>query len=102
MEVFVLLWVGLALLVGVLTGKRGRGSGTWFVLAVLISPLLAGVLLAASKDVSENSVSAKTHRDCPACAEKILRAAVKCKHCCAEVKPEFYEETTWDKLTKMR
>lgn len=102
MEVFGLLWFGLALLVGVIAGKRGRGSGTWFVIAVLISPLLAGVLLAASKDVSESAISAKTHRDCPACAEKILRAAVKCKHCGAEVKPDFYEETTWDKLTKMR
>jgi hypothetical protein len=37
----VLFWVGLSLVVGSIAGKYGRSSLGWFLLALLISPLLA-------------------------------------------------------------
>ena len=43
---FVLIWVGLAVGVGMFAAKKGRSSGGWFVLACLISPILAGIFLA--------------------------------------------------------
>jgi hypothetical protein len=41
------LWIGLAVVVGVAANTRGRDGGGWFVLAVLISPIIAGLLLVA-------------------------------------------------------
>jgi hypothetical protein len=42
-----LLWLALAGLVGVNAGQQGRSAVLWFVLAVLISPPLAGLLVRA-------------------------------------------------------
>jgi hypothetical protein len=42
-----LFWVGFAIIVGVAANTRGRDSVGWGVLAVFISPLLAGLLLLA-------------------------------------------------------
>jgi len=47
MEVVVLCWLILAVIVGVGANTRGREGGGWFLLAVIISPLLAGLLLLA-------------------------------------------------------
>ena len=43
----VLIWLGLAVIVGVAANTRGRNGFGWFLLAVLISPLLAGLLVLA-------------------------------------------------------
>jgi len=42
-----LLWIGLAIIVGVGANTRGRNGLGWGLLAGLISPLLAGLLLLA-------------------------------------------------------
>mgnify|MGYP001411128111 CR=1 FL=1 len=44
MEV-VLFWLALSILVGVLANSEGRSGLCWTVLAMLISPLLAGILV---------------------------------------------------------
>jgi hypothetical protein len=48
MEVtFILGWVFLAIVVGVAASSRARDGTGWFFLAVIISPLFAGLLLLA-------------------------------------------------------
>lgn len=42
-----LFWIGFAIIVGVAANNRGRNSIGWSLLAVVISPLLAGLLLFA-------------------------------------------------------
>ena len=42
-----LLWLGLAIVVGVAANARGRSGPAWLLLAVIISPLLAGLLVLA-------------------------------------------------------
>jgi hypothetical protein len=49
----VLLWVGLAIVVGVAANTRGRSGFGWFLLAVLISPLISGLLVLALPRVQE-------------------------------------------------
>ena len=44
---FFLLWVGFAIVVGVVASNKGRSGFGWFVLALLISPLLAGLIVLA-------------------------------------------------------
>jgi hypothetical protein len=42
-----IVWLGLAIIIGVAANTRGRNGGGWFILATFISPLLAGLLLLA-------------------------------------------------------
>jgi|GraSoiStandDraft_16_1057320.scaffolds.fasta_scaffold278542_2 hypothetical protein len=44
---FILLWIGFAVVVGIAANNRGRNCAGWGVLALVISPLLAGLLLLA-------------------------------------------------------
>jgi hypothetical protein len=43
----VLIWAFLAIIVGVAANTRGRSFGGWFIQALIISPLLSGLLLIA-------------------------------------------------------
>jgi hypothetical protein len=44
---YVFFWIVLAIIVGVAANTRGRNGFGWFLLAVVISPLFAGLLLLA-------------------------------------------------------
>jgi len=130
MEVFFLFLV-LSVGVGFFANSKGRNPVGWAILAFLISPLLAAIILACLKDLSvdedikkvqldhqnlkdrvvlnekvadhkfntiENEVNKLSYQNnnltansakllengtklCPACAEVIKEAAIKCKHC---------------------
>lgn len=41
----VVAWAVLAVIVGLAAGARGRSAAVWFLLAVVLSPLIAGMLL---------------------------------------------------------
>ncbi len=57
------------LVVGVLAARRERGFGTWFLLSLLLTPLLSLPLLFA------------LGRPCPRCGEVVRAGAKICKHC---------------------
>lgn len=93
MEVF-LLWAAFSVVVGIAASARGRSGFGWFLLSLVISPLIALILVlvmqnkaqatvpeASAPAVAANQPSEATHKKCPACAEWILREASKCKHC---------------------
>jgi hypothetical protein len=44
---FSFIWLGLALVVGIYAARRGRSGTGWFLLAVLVSPLIARLLCLA-------------------------------------------------------
>ena len=44
---FVVLWFAIAIIVGIAADTRGRNGFGWFTIAVLLSPLIAGLLLLA-------------------------------------------------------
>lgn len=43
----VFVWLALAVIVGIAANTRGRSGPGWFLLAVIISPLIAGLLVLA-------------------------------------------------------
>lgn len=90
MEIF-LFWVIASIVVGMWAGGRGRSGGGWFLIAVLVSPLLAWlILLVIGKNeqaVEAAAISEGGMRKCPMCAELVKREAIKCKHCGAELPP---------------
>jgi hypothetical protein len=47
---FIFFWIGFSVIVAVAANTRGRSAVGWFILAILISPLLAGLLVLASKN----------------------------------------------------
>jgi hypothetical protein len=87
MEVCLLWFIG-AIIVGMAGSARGRSGFGWFLVAVLISPLL-GLILVLVLPNRSISVAAQmvvpaiataetaeaTDRRCPECAEWILREA---------------------------
>lgn len=87
MEIF-LFWFLFSIAIAVWAGNKGRSGLLWFLLAVVISPLLAAIFLAVSKNLKEpaghigyTQASPLTHVQCPDCAELVLNEARVCKHC---------------------
>lgn len=86
----VFLWVIFSFVIGVAADGRGRSGIGWFVLSLIISPVLTLILIAllpkktADAATITRPASRKTKR-CPLCAEDILAEAIKCKHCGADI-----------------
>jgi hypothetical protein len=96
----ILWWFVLAIVVGVSANLRGRSGPGWFLLAVVISPLIAGLFLIAAPRIEKGpqteakpeskqnltewlsgTPTTPEHKRCPYCDEAIRRQAVVCKHC---------------------
>ena len=79
-----IFWLIFCVIVGVIADSRGRFGFGWFLLSILITPLLALILVALLPNlrtaVAGNETAAQT-RPCPFCAEPIRFEAIKCKHC---------------------
>jgi hypothetical protein len=71
-------WLLWSLAVAAIASSRGRSALSWFLLSILLSPLLTMILVLALGRPGPNY---KTHKRCPDCRELILMDAVKCKHC---------------------
>ena len=52
----VLFWFGLAIAVGVLASNRGRSGFTWFLISVVISPLLGFIFVLVMENLSAKQV----------------------------------------------
>jgi hypothetical protein len=76
-----LVLLGLAIVVGIAASVRGRNGVGWFFLAVVITPLIAGLLVLVLPDANYS-------RKCPFCAELVRREAVVCKHCGRDLPPD--------------
>jgi cbb3-type cytochrome oxidase subunit 3 len=74
------LWLGLSVVVGIAAGNRGRNGFGWFLLALIISPLLAGLAVLAAANL-RTETDPRQSRTCPFCAEWVRLEAVVCKHC---------------------
>jgi hypothetical protein len=79
MELF-FFWLIFAIVVGAVASARGRSGPGWFLLSMIISPLL-GVILVALLPSRRGEPTYDTHVKCEMCAELVLREARKCKHC---------------------
>lgn len=84
----VVFWVLLAIVVGYAGSTRGRSGFGWFLLALLISPLIAAFVLMLIRNLAEPAITPATHVRCPDCAELILKQANVCKHCGCRLIPQ--------------
>jgi hypothetical protein len=81
-------WLLFAIIVGVAAGGRGRSGVAWFLLSIVLSPLLMAILLALLprlvNGLSPEEMAAEDARQrvkCPECAELVMCEAKICKHC---------------------
>src|SRR2546428_7083239 len=86
---FFMFWLVFSVVVAIGAAGRGRHGPGWFLLSMVISPLLAFLLLMMLPSRSKSAGAPETQelRKCPECAELILREAKKCKHCGSGVEP---------------
>lgn len=93
-----LFWILFSVAVGVLAANRGRSGFGFFLLSLVISPLLGLIFALAVKNLAAEAAAKKdqpsgaTHVRCGACAEWVLPEAAVCKHCGAKLEPDvdFY------------
>ncbi len=87
------LYLVLCVLVAIWAANRGRSGLRWFLIGLVISPLLAGIFVWVLKNldrsIMDGEISDGTHVRCPECREFILKEAKKCKHCGSQVLPPF-------------
>lgn len=97
MEV-VIFWFAMSVVVAIIAGNKGRSTLGWFLLAIIISPLLAGILVLAlgragvdgqaqAFAAQELAITPETHARCPECRELVRIDARKCKHCGSALMP---------------
>ena len=94
MVLFLFFWLAFAIVVAVAASNKGREPFGWFFLALLLSPLLAGLFLLVSSDLKkEKEAQLKSEAEiagskaCPRCAERVKAAALVCRFCNHEFAP---------------
>jgi hypothetical protein len=60
--VIVFLYIALAVIVGVAANSRGRSGLGWFLLAILISPLISGLLVLALRRIDREDIAAEKRK----------------------------------------
>src|ERR1051326_8281307 len=86
MEIFI-FWFVFSIVVGVIAAARGRSGLGYFLLSLIITPLLAVILVALLPKRDPYAPMPHTHVRCPDCKELVLNEARVCKHCGCKLVP---------------
>ncbi len=87
-------WLLCALLVGFAARSRGRSFAVWLLLAVVVTPIVAALVLVSFADRSASRLRdfARKGRDglrlCPSCAEVVWAEARRCRFCLVDLAPK--------------
>jgi hypothetical protein len=92
-EIFI-LWLALGIVAGVVAANKGRSGFGFFLLSIVLSPLIGIIAALAAKSregIEQDKVQAwgisKDFRKGPSCAEVVRREAVKCRFCGTDLPP---------------
>jgi len=101
MELF-LFWIAFSVIAGAIAANKGRSAFGFFLLAVILSPLI-GIICALIARPNTGRVESEmlekyTMRRCPYCAELVRFEAVKCRFCQSELAPMQRPLTPAEKL----
>ena len=81
-------WIVLSILVGIFAGSKGLSGFGYFVLSLLLSPLIALIILLINQPKTEDrALITGASKKCPYCAELIRAEARVCRYCQRELLP---------------
>ncbi len=86
-------WFIFAILVGVYAGGKGKSSFLYFILSVILSPLIGFLIALVSGDDEDGLVKQGKKRKCPNCGELIRTEAKICSFCNSKIE-EVITETS--------
>src|ERR1044071_3953251 len=106
MELFMFIgWLAFSVVAAVIAGNKGRSGVGFFLLSLLLSPLL-GIIAALiarpnQAETEAEQIASGDMRKCPYCAELVRTEAIKCKHCQSDL-PSFADTRDDDlRLTRL-
>lgn len=80
MEIFI-FWIFFSIIVGWIASTKYRSGIGFFLLSILISPLLSLIIVLILPKNEEGILFAGEMEKCPFCKELVKIDALKCKHC---------------------
>ena len=90
-------WFVFSILIAFIANLRGRNGIGWFLISLMLSPLIGLILVlalpkqgeaGAPRDESGQIITTKSHVRCPDCRELVRHDANKCKHCGTMLVPQ--------------
>lgn len=75
-----MMWLIVSLFIAYAANQRGRSAIFWFIVCLLITPIIPAIMLMLLP-VKEGSKAMADRKACPQCAESVKQEAKVCKHC---------------------
>lgn len=89
-------WLIFSIVAGIIAGARGRSGFGYFLLSIVLTPLIGIILAAALPNLNvtkdPDAPTSETHVRCPDCRELVRIDATKCKHCGVALTPQPIDE----------